>query len=65
MNYENPIEAMFYTNLIAYSYIPNKETIVDLINQGYTVIINDNKIPNQISTIQGVIIVKLTAANNK
>ncbi len=65
LNYDKPIEAMFYTNLTAYPYIPDKKVITDLISQGYSVIINDNgKIPPDIKSINGVITENLTAANN-
>ena len=65
LNYENPIEAMFYTNLITYSYIPTKKTIVSLINKGYTIIINDDEIPKEIESMDGIIIKRLTAAKRK
>ena len=59
-NYEYPIEAMFYTNLIVYPYIPDRNTISDLIAKGYTVIINDNgNIPADVETINGIIKRKL------
>ncbi len=60
LNYDKPIEVMFYTNLTAYAYIPDKEVVTDLIFQGYTVIINDTgNIPPEIRTINGVMIEKL------
>ncbi len=63
-NYNYPIEAMFYTNLIAYPNIPEKNIITDLIVKGHTVIINDNgNIPADVETINGIIIKKLTAVN--
>jgi len=59
-NYDKSIEAMFYTNLTAYQYIPNKNTITDLIRKGYTIVINDNgEIPDDINSIKGVIIENL------
>lgn len=59
-NYDKPIEAMFYTNLTAYSNIPDKKAVTDLIEKGYTVIINDNdSIPEDIRTIKGVTVEKL------
>lgn len=61
-NYGNPIEAMFYTDLVVYIRIPEESTITDLIQQGYTVIINDENIPQEISQMNGVILRKLTAA---
>ena len=60
LNYDRPIEAMFYTNLTAYPYIPDEQVIVDLISQGYNVIINDDgNIPPDIKSIKGVITEKL------
>lgn len=62
LNYNKPIEAMFYTKLIAYSELPGKNIITKLISQGYTVIINDDgKIPKEIKSIQGVNYVNLEA----
>jgi hypothetical protein len=59
-NYDKPIEAMFYTNLTVYPNIPDKNVISDLIEKGYTVIINDNgNIPDDIKIIQKVTIIKL------
>lgn len=60
LNYDNPIEAMFYTNLTAYQYIPDRSKISELLKAGYTVIINDNgKIPEDIKSIKGIKIEKL------
>ncbi len=54
-NYEKPIEAMFYTNFTAYDNIPDSTKIVNLVADGYTIIINDNgKIPDNLKTIKGV-----------
>lgn len=54
-NYSKPIEAMFYTNLMAYQEIPNKQTITELMNQGYVVIIQDDgKLPKEIKDINGI-----------
>ena len=62
-NYDQPIEAMFYTDLVVYSGIPKKETISNLSHQGYTIIINDDrKIPNHIISMKQVVTVELTKA---
>lgn len=54
-NYPAPIEAMFYTNLTAYSYLPSKATIENLLSNGYTIIINDDgRIPDDIASIKGI-----------
>lgn len=64
-NYERPIEAMFYTDLIVYPYIPKKEKISELRHQGYTIIINDDgNIPKPFSTMEQIVRVKLTKPNN-
>ncbi len=64
-NCEHAIEAMFYTNLTAYPNIPDKNTLIHLIAQGYTVLINDNgSIPNNIKEIKGLRIINLTAGNS-
>jgi len=60
LNYDKPIEAMFYTNLTAYSYIPDRNKITHLIAEGYTLIINDDgKLPDDIKTIKGITIERL------
>lgn len=59
-NYDRPIEAMFYTRLTAYPYLPVKETLNDLIERGFTIIIDDNDdIPQEISEMGNVVIIKL------
>ncbi|MEN8201732.1 MAG: glycosyltransferase family 39 protein [Bacteroidota bacterium] len=66
LNYENPIEAMFYTKLTAYAKLPDEEKIRELIEQGYTVIINDNDhIPDHLANMDGVTIKKLIPADSK
>jgi 4-amino-4-deoxy-L-arabinose transferase len=57
-NYDKPIEAMFYTDLTVYSYIPDKNFLTNLIQKGYTVLIDDKgNIPLELKNIQGVKIV--------
>ncbi len=63
-NYGNPIEAMFYTDLVVYNRIPEESIITDLMQQGYTIVLNDENLPQQITQIDGVILRKLTAADN-
>lgn len=59
-NYAEPISAMFYTNLTVYPNIPEKQVLINLLNKGYTVIINDNgNIPEDILLLKGIEIVKL------
>lgn len=65
LNYNRPVEAMFYTNLTAYPNIPDKKVIADLVTKGYTVIINDTgNIPTDIKTMDGVTTENLTASNS-
>lgn len=61
-NYDKPIEAMFYTNLISYPHIPDSIQIIDLIADGYTVLINDNgSLPNGVKTMKGITIERLNS----
>jgi hypothetical protein len=60
LNYDKAIEAMFYTDLTAYQYIPDRNVISDLIGEGYTIIINDNgNVPDDIKSMNGISIVTL------
>lgn len=59
-NYNRPIEAMFYTNLVVYPNIPDKNKIIELITNGYIIIINDDdNIPDEIKCISNIRIEKL------
>ncbi len=40
LNYNRPIEAMFYTDLVAYAQLPNKKQIQELQKKGYRILIN-------------------------
>ncbi len=62
-NYENPIEAMFYTDLIVYSDIPSSEKMEQLINDGYRIIINDTVKFEVQEHLKGIEIISLTPAN--
>ena len=62
-NYDHPIEAMYYTDLIAYPEIPSKEKIEELINKGYDVFINDMGDITNVKYLKGVNTIKLTASN--
>jgi 4-amino-4-deoxy-L-arabinose transferase len=42
-NYSRPIEAMYYTNLTAYSFLPDETMISESLSDGYTVYINMNE----------------------
>lgn len=63
-NYENPIEAMFYTDLIVYPILPSKEKIEQLINEGYQILINDKGDLKSVEGLKDIEIIKLTTANN-
>ncbi|HNQ61967.1 MAG TPA: glycosyltransferase family 39 protein [Bacteroidia bacterium] len=39
-NYDDPISAMFYTNMTVYSFIPDQQTIDSLKNNGYKILIS-------------------------
>jgi 4-amino-4-deoxy-L-arabinose transferase-like glycosyltransferase len=58
-NYNNPIDAMFYTNLTAYESLPDTAIIKNLVSHGYTVIINDKNVPVEVSTIQKIKLINL------
>lgn len=63
-NYNKPIEAMFYTNLNAYSSTPEIDKLLELKNKGYKILINDNEnIPSRYKSVPGIIIVKLRDSN--
>lgn len=60
LNYERPIEAMFYTNLTAYSDLPTLDMIQDLQHKGYYVIIHDNgELSQEIKDMSGVHFINL------
>jgi 4-amino-4-deoxy-L-arabinose transferase len=59
-NYDLPIEAMFYTDLTAYSEIPEKTKIIGLMEEGYTVLLNDDgTLPEELKSLEGVVCVRL------
>jgi 4-amino-4-deoxy-L-arabinose transferase-like glycosyltransferase len=63
-NYNNPIEAMFYTDITVYQNIPENNILMDLQQKGYHILINDNgNVPERIKTVTGIKTVKLTSAN--
>lgn len=63
-NYDNPVEAMFYTDMIVYPGIPDQKIIIDLQQNGYNIIINDKQdIPDDIKILKGVSIEKLSPYN--
>lgn len=60
-HYPNPIEAMFYTDLTVYSALPERETLLALIDQGYPILINAcAPIPPEVQQHSNVTIVHLT-----
>lgn len=59
-NYENPIEAMFYTDLTVYSEMPTVEQIDKLAKKGYSIWIqNHGPIPDEIKALPYVHIIQL------
>lgn len=63
-NIEHPIEVMFYTNTIAYSNIPDINTIKGIVESGYEVIINDNgKLNIDFNTLEKVRVICLISQN--
>lgn len=59
-NYDRPIEAMFYTDLTVYSWIPSKNKIKQLIDEGYQVYINDIE---DYEELKGIKTIKLNSHN--
>jgi 4-amino-4-deoxy-L-arabinose transferase len=60
-NYNKPIEAMFYTDLVVYPIIPSIEKIEELQNIGQTIIINDKgNIPQDILLLDNIKFISLT-----
>jgi 4-amino-4-deoxy-L-arabinose transferase-like glycosyltransferase len=63
-NYDNPIEAMFYTDLTVYQHIPEPGIINNLQQKGYTILINDKgNIPENIKTMRNINTVYLQSPN--
>lgn len=63
-NCKYPIETMFYTDIIAYEAIPNKEKLAELNSNNYTIYIdNGNKIPTEKSKLDFVNYIKITGEN--
>jgi len=64
-NYEHPIEAMFYSDCVAYTHIPDVETIEKITASGYEVFINDNGLlPEDFTTSDKVRVIKLKVPPN-
>jgi 4-amino-4-deoxy-L-arabinose transferase len=62
-NYDNPIEAMFYTDLTVYPTIPSKERTEQLLNSGYKILINKKTDHEKFDDLKGIKVIKLTPAN--
>lgn len=61
-NYRRPIEAMFYTDLTVYVQTPPKQVLIDLINKGHTVMIDEaGGIPEDFRNVDGLQILNLNA----
>lgn len=62
LNYSRPVEAMFYTSLTAYDYIPETKVIEELVAQGYTVLINEGaNINPELRQVKGLVFVCLSS----
>jgi 4-amino-4-deoxy-L-arabinose transferase-like glycosyltransferase len=60
-NYNRPVEAMFYTELTVYPTIPDKKTIKEIQDKGYTIMLHDDgNIPKETQNINGVKLIKLS-----
>lgn len=64
-NYNKPIEAMFYTNLIAYKNLPNNNLINELVLKGYRVYIAEGeKVTSEYRNNPNITILKLEQATD-
>lgn len=60
-NYNRPIEAMFYTNLVVYSNVPTIDEINEIKTKGYNIYINvDEKLSDEILQMQGIYLCDLS-----
>lgn len=60
LNYPDPIEAMYYTDLTVYDRLPSIEAVERLLQQNYKVLIFDNgNLSPQWSSLKGVEILKM------
>jgi 4-amino-4-deoxy-L-arabinose transferase-like glycosyltransferase len=52
-NYHRPIEAMFYKDITAYAHLPNRDAILQLVDKGLNVVVNnDGNLPNYIIELE-------------
>ena len=59
-NTSHPLEAMFYNDITAYKDTPDKQTIKRLIDEGYTVLINNKeKLPPEYKNLDKIIYLEL------
>jgi 4-amino-4-deoxy-L-arabinose transferase len=64
LNYSYPVEAMFYTSLTAYDYVPETRILQNLATRGYTLIINEgNNIDPEIRKLPGVVFFRFSEKN--
>lgn len=60
LGYKAPIEAMFYTNAIAYEYIPTANVIIKLQQLGYKIFINEmSSLPKELRNIKELTFISL------
>jgi 4-amino-4-deoxy-L-arabinose transferase len=63
LNYPRPVEAMFYTDLTVYPHLPDRNSILAMLDKGYIVVINDDgNIPPGILNLEGVKFHQFTAS---
>ena len=61
LNHKRPIEAMYYTGLTTYTHIPDLVTIHELLDKGYTILVNDKpNIPKEVRAMDNIKFVELT-----
>ncbi len=61
-NYGRPIEAMFYSDCIVYTSIPDLRTIEKILAAGYEVILNDDgNLPHHLKTSDEVKVIRLSS----
>ena len=58
-NVDHYIEAMFYTNVTAYSFIPTKEQLQLAIDKGFVVyVFDDPSLPSELRNNKNIFIIK-------
>ncbi len=64
LNYKAPVEAMYYTGMVAYEALPSPDTIRMLQNRGFSIMIQDDGLlPETAAHLSGVRYIRLPAPN--